>query len=140
MNKRIFILPLFLLVLFACKDRPQQTKVEKENTETAFRTPPTIVTDSVLLDTATSVKEYETDKYTLPVRTAGTYRAAVTSKNPGLIFVIQDAEGNNVTDETGTWSGELNKGNYTLLVGLMRNAARKNEENKVDYSVRVVRK
>lgn len=144
MNKWIFILPLFLLILFACKDRPKQTRVQKENAETTARTVPTTVpaniTDSVLLDTAANVKGYETDKYILPVQVAGNYHVVVSSKNLGLIFVIQDAEGNNVTDETNAWSGELKKGNYILIVGLMRNAARRNEADKVDYSVRVVRK
>lgn len=102
------------------------------------RKPQPVATDRILLDTTATVQGYETQKYPLTVATDGNYSFVVTSGNTGMVFVIQDAAGNNVIDETSSsWSGELKKGQYTLIVGLTRNAARKNEGKQAQFSVLV---
>lgn len=93
----------------------------------------------VVLDTTGTVKGYETCTYTLPVAADGTYTVAVSSENTDFVFVVRDADGNNVTHETyPAWTGKLKKGRYTVTVGLMRNAARKGR-NAVRYTVEVKR-
>lgn len=145
MRKRIFIwasVILFLAVVACNGNRTKQPVVQETITETqTVRTAPvTVIPDSILLDTTGYVKGYETQKYTLPVKNDDIYTVTASSKNLGMIFVIQNAGGSNVTDETSSWSGELKKGNYTLIVGLTRNAARKSLEQEVKYTVRVKRK
>lgn len=139
MKKWIFILPLFMLAVVSCNDRSKQAAVQEQDIETANVTEYAVVTDSVLLDTTGEIKGYETDKYTISVDSPGTYNVAASSENSGLIFVIQDEEGNNIANETASWSGELKNGNYTFIVGLTRNAARNNKENEVAYSIQVER-
>ena len=81
-----------------------------------------------LLDTTGTVKGYEVKKYKVQVVKDGTYEITSVSKNLGFIFVIQDADGNNVIDETNpSWTGKLQKGTYTVIAGLTRNAARRSD-------------
>ena len=81
-----------------------------------------------LLDTTGTVKGDEVKKYKVQVTKEGTYEINSTAKNPGFVFVIQDANGNNVINETNpSWKGELKKGTYTIIAGLTRNAARRSD-------------
>lgn len=129
---------LFLLAGAACSGkRSGQTPERKADTTAVIR--PTAAPVYVL-DTAGTVKDYETDRYTLPVKTDGTYRIDVASANTGLIFILHDAAGNDTTGETSeTWTGKLKKGTYTLIVGLTRNAARSNQGKEVKYTIRAER-
>lgn len=139
--KKVYFPILAIFVSFhiiSCSDkRSRQISVQKQDTVTA-NAPKTITTypDLVLLDSISAVKGYETHKYIISAGTDGKYSFIVSSDNTGIIFVIQDAEGNNVINETSSeWSGELKRGSYTLIVGLTRNAARKNMNKEVKFSV-----
>ena len=93
-----------------------------------------------LFNVSQTIKGDATDKHTLSVAEDGDYVFNLTSDNNGSIFVIQDSEGNNVIEETyPSWEGNLKKGEYTVIVGLMRNAARKTGA-KMDYTLKVERK
>ncbi len=98
------------------------------------------VSSDVLLDARATVKGYQTRKYLIKPEIDGVYTFSVSSENPGVIFVLQDSEGNDVINEIfPTWTGELKKGKYTLIVGMTRNAARKNMEKEVGFSILVKR-
>lgn len=134
---RTFILPLCLLAGVACTGKHSARTTEQTTDTTAVVRPAAAV---LAIDTAGTVKGYETHTYALPVGTDGSYRIDVTSTDTGLIFILHDAAGNDATSEQGdTWSGKLQKGDYTLIVGLTRNAARKNPEKETKYTVRVER-
>lgn len=123
---------LFVLAGAGCTGRPSSRPAGE-------RPVVTVRPEVVVLDTAGTVKGYETCTYTLKVAADGTYTVAVSSENTGFVFVVRDADGNNVTDETyPSWTGELKKGTYTVTLGLMRNAARK-DRNAVPYTVEVKR-
>lgn len=136
-----FILPLFVLALMSCSGSDSKQKAASAIPETdTLRNGVVVAHPRVSLpDTTGTVKGYETHKYSIPVESNGIYSVTTSSDNTGLIFVIQDAHGNNVVDESTDWKGELKKGDYTLIVGLMRNAARNNQNNEVKYTIKVER-
>lgn len=146
MNTKKFYCSVFLLFILlcmmACRGR-QSDPVDnlRPNAATAYpHSIPVVAPNTDLLDTTSAVKGYETQKYRIPVHRDGKYTFTLSSDNPGMIFVLQDTAGNNLIDETSpAWSGELKRGDYTLIVGLMRNAARKNTEKEVKYSFKIER-
>ena len=142
MNRNLIFIPALLVILScaACTGKSSgQASGPQADTVAMSKAPSTATPIRVLLDTTETVKGYGTRRYTLPVGTDGTYTVTASSANTGLIFVIQDKDGNNVTEETPQWTGELKKGNYTLVVGLTRNAARDNEKKEVSYTVKAER-
>lgn len=73
------------------------------------------------------IKGDNTNKHEIKIDAEGTYILEATSANTGLMFVLQDKDGNNIVDESASpkWTGTLKQGTYTAVVGLTRNAARK---------------
>lgn len=142
-TKKLYSSILLLFVLFCaigCMGKRSEQASDHKQDSMAVQNPATTVPVSnyVLLDTAATVKGDQTQKYTLSSESDGTYTFVATSKNTGMVFVIQDSDGNNVIDETfPAWTGELKKGDYTLIIGLTRNAARKNMEKEVGFSILV---
>lgn len=146
MNTKKFycsILLLFILLCaMACRGKQSESVYNIRPTAgTAYpHSIPVTAPNTDLLDTAATVKGYQTQKYTLPVHRDGRYTFIVTSENPGIIFSLQDADGKDVINETSpTWTGELKRGDYTLNVGLTRNAAREDAEKEVKFSFKVER-
>ena len=143
--KKPYSIVLLLSALFfmsGCTEkRAEQTPAIKQDSaiveNPAARQP---IPNDVLLDARATVKGYQTRKYLIKPEIDGVYTFTVSSENTGVIFVLQDSDGNDVINESfPTWTGQLKKGKYTLIVGLTRNAARKNMEKEVGFSILVKR-
>lgn len=137
----ILLLSALFFVSGCTEKRSEQTPAIKQDgaiVKNPVATQP--VSSDVLLDARATVKGYQTRKYLIKPEIDGVYTFSVSSENPGVIFVLQDSEGNDVINESfPTWTGELKKGEYRLIVGLTRNAARKNMEKEVGFSILVKR-
>lgn len=133
----IYIMAVVITLCMACTSKSSKQSIHNETN--VATTSDTTNMPVVLLDTTGTVKGYQTQQYTIPVTTEGQYTITASSPNTGFIFVLQDANKNNIMDETyPTWTGVLKKGDYTLIVGLMRNSAR-NTQKEVNYTINVKR-
>lgn len=141
-NKLKILALLFIPIFIGCSGQSSKPNATNSSGQAKIevKQKDAIASQASLPDTTGAVKGYETNKYSISIANNGTYSVKVSSPNTGLIFVIQDSHGDNITDETSRWEGELKKGNYTIIVGLMRNSARNNLNNSVEYQIKAERK
>ena len=138
--KKLFVIMGALALMASCTNKKSNDAAQTTDTVVVEQAVITPAAPVEVINVSQTIKGDATDKHTLSVAEDGDYVFNLTSDNNGSIFVIQDSEGNNVIEETyPSWEGNLKKGEYTVIVGLMRNAARKTGA-KMDYTLKVERK
>ena len=138
--KKLFVIVGALALMISCTNKKSNETTQSADTTTVEQQVIVPAAPVEVINVSQSLKGDATDKHALSVTEDGAYVFNLVSENTGAIFVIQDSNGNNVIDETNpSWEGNLPKGEYTVIVGLTRNAARK-AGAKMDYTLKVERK
>ena len=138
MKRSLFIVAVSGAILIGCNNKKEQTpKEDSSNVVEQIQNQSEHSISEYILNVSDVVEGYDAKRHEFSIEEDGSYTITMKSDNIGSMFVVQNMQGDNVVPDSGeSWTGELKKGDYVVVAGLTRNAARK-DNAVVNYTLTI---